>query len=582
MSRKSLRLIYAIYKFSFRRRYKYIIFVGSLILISSLLESFNIITLIPVVDLITGNQSTFQYLSIINFFIDFSKYSLNNQLIVCSIIFSIISLLTGLFRLMNLYHNARLAALIGNDLSSEIYKKVFSQDYYYYKSLENSQVISTITAETELTVRSILSLFTFLTSITLCVSIFFTLSSINLKLLLITSISLIIIYFLITLLFAKKLKRNSFSISQSRKKLVEITQQSLLNIKDILLNRNLNFFLESFYDQDLNLRIKLSQNQFIAGFPRFLLEPSILILVIIITLFTTIFFNDGKAIFTDFAIFIFAIQRLIPNMQQCYACISLFLNNLSPLTNVFNFLKLDLNPYFTLNNKYKGYEKFTLELKNVSFRYKNNKNYILKDINLKIKNGEKIGLLGPSGSGKSTLSDLILGLLEPTMGEILLNNKSFFKSPETLARWHATCSHVPQKPFLLEEDFYTNIAFENVTSEYEKKRIEKVAKAAEIYTFINNLHRGFETIIHNPNQFLSGGQIQRVVIARALFREKNLIVLDEPTSSLDNLSQSKIIEYIFNLPSQYALLLISHRLETLKGCNKVFRIENNSIVKVDL
>ena len=582
MSKKPLRLIYAIYSFSFRRRYKYIIFVGTLILLSSLLESLNIVTLIPVVNLITANQSSISSLNITNFFIDISKYSSNNQLIVYSIIFSLTSLLTGLLRLMNLYHNARLAALIGNDLSSEIYKKVFSQNYYYYKSLENSQVISTLTSETELTVRSILSLFSFLTSTTLCVSIFFTLSSINFKLLLISFTILIVIYLLITFFFARKLKRNSFSISNSRKKLVEITQQSLLNIKDILIDRNLNFFLESFFNEDLNLRIKLSQNQFISGFPRFLLEPSILILVIIISLFTTIFLGNGKTIFTEFAIFIFAIQRLIPNMQQCYACISMFLNNLSPLTNVFDFLKLDSNPYFVLNNKYKGYEKFNLELKNVSFKYKDSKKFILKDINLKIKNGEKIGLLGPSGSGKSTLSDLILGLLEPTMGEIFVNNKSFFRSPKSLARWHATCSHVPQKPFLIEEDFYTNIAFNHVTDEIVKKRVEKVSKAAEIDRFINNLPRGFETVIRNPNQTLSGGQIQRLAIARALFREKNLIVLDEPTSSLDNFSQTKIIDYIFNLSSRYSLLIISHRLETLKGCSKVFKLENNTLVNIAL
>lgn len=582
MSRKSLRLIYAIYSFSFRRRFKYIILVGTLIIISSLLEALNIITLIPVVNLFTENEIPTSYLNTINYFIEISKYNQNNLLIICSIIFSIVSLLTGLFRLLNLYHNARLAAFIGNDLSSEIYKKVFSQNYYYYKGLENSQVISTITAETELTVRSILSLFSFLTSITLCISIFFTLSAINFKLLLVTSTILITIYLLITFFFAKKLKRNSFSISNSRKRLVEITQQSILNIKDILINRNLNFFLNSFYKEDLNLRVKLSENQFLSGFPRFLLEPSILILVIIISLFSTILFGNAKGLFTDFAIFIFAIQRLIPNMQQCYSCVSMFLNNLGPLTNVFNYLKLDLNPYYLLKNKYSGYEKFELEVKNVFFKYEDSDKFILKDINLKITNGEKIGLLGPSGSGKSTLSDLILGLLNPTMGEILVNGKAHSGSPNRLARWHSTCSHVPQKPFLLEADFYTNIAFKFIKDKSEKKRVEKVSKAAEIDNFINNLPQGYETVIRNPNQFLSGGQIQRIAIARALFRETNLIVLDEPTSSLDNFSQSKIIDYLFSLPSKYALLIISHRLESLKGCTKVYKLEKNKIINVNL
>ena len=215
--------------------------------------------------------------------------------------------------------------------------------------------------------------------------------------------------------------------------------------------------------------------------------------------------------------------------------------------------------------------KNKFELKNISFCYPNEKP-LFSNLNLEIKKGEKIGLIGKTGCGKSTLTSIILGLLEPNNGEIFLDGKLInnLKIRRNLIKWQKCIGYVPQKIYLQNKSFAENIAFGINKKEIDFQRVIYAAKYSEIDKFIEKTKFGYQTNIGERGIQLSGGQIQRIAIARAIYRKPQILFLDEATSALDINTEEKIINNIFKDDIGYTIFLISHRLQTLKQCDKIY------------
>jgi len=216
------------------------------------------------------------------------------------------------------------------------------------------------------------------------------------------------------------------------------------------------------------------------------------------------------------------------------------------------------------------FEKF-ITLKNVSFHYLNTKKDVLKHINLEIKKGECIGIVGETGSGKSTLVDLVLGLLKPYEGSILIDDQY----PAASYQWHQKIGYVPQSIYLTDDTIEANIAFGE--KEIDDKRLNDAIDAAQLRKLIDQLPKGSKTIVGERGVRLSGGERQRIAIARALYRNPEILIFDEATSALDNETEARLMETIHTVSQDRTVLMIAHRLTTLKNCDRIIEIESGRI-----
>lgn len=219
-----------------------------------------------------------------------------------------------------------------------------------------------------------------------------------------------------------------------------------------------------------------------------------------------------------------------------------------------------------------------LQVQNVSFRYSGSKQNIFTNLNLIIKKGEAVAFIGASGAGKSTLADLILGLLLPQQGAIYMDGVDVMCMPD---EWANTIGYVPQSVFLADASIEENIAFGVSKEKIDSQRLSESIKKAELEEFVNSLPDGLETFVGDRGMRLSGGQRQRIAIARALYRKPEILVLDEATSALDNDTENAVMSAIDSLQGHITLIIIAHRLTTVRNCDVIYEVKEQAIVKRD-
>tara|TARA_X000000950_G_scaffold50596_1_gene59567 strand:- start:9623 stop:11416 length:1794 start_codon:yes stop_codon:yes gene_type:complete len=320
--------------------------------------------------------------------------------------------------------------------------------------------------------------------------------------------------------------------------------------------------------------------QVIAQLPRFLLEAIAfggMILIILLLM------NRGSNFITIIpvlSLYAFAGYRLIPALQQIYnASTSLRFSNpsINYLHNEFKNFKLSKK--FQNEIKNLTIEK-EIKLDNVSFDYPGSKISAVKDITLSIPVFKKIGIVGKTGSGKSTMIDIILGLISPLKGKLIVDNKEINES--NMQSWQKIIGYVPQQIYLSDSTIKENIAFGVDKNKINQANIEKAAKLARLHDFVvNDLPEKYNTSIGERGVRLSGGQRQRIGIARALYNNPQVLILDEATSALDNITEKFIMESINNLKQKMTIILIAHRLTTVKNCDKIFLLQNGKLKAED-
>jgi len=268
--------------------------------------------------------------------------------------------------------------------------------------------------------------------------------------------------------------------------------------------------------------------------------------------------------------------RLMPGLNRVIGQLSLFKASIPSMKRVYDeytqevhYVHYEDTPSFHFNE--------ILEFKGVSFRYLNTTRDVIKNINLKINKGDCVGITGETGSGKSTLLDLILGLLRPTGGEILIDGKH----PVSSRQWHKLIGYVPQSIYLIDDTIASNIAFGESKEGIDYSRLNKVIKEAQLNSLISKLPEGLETIVGERGVRLSGGERQRVAIARALYLNPEIIIFDEATSALDDETEERLMSTIYEVSKTKTVIMIAHRLTSLKNCGYIFSLSDGSISKLE-
>ena len=381
----------------------------------------------------------------------------------------------------------------------------------------------------------------------------------------------------VIIIFKKKIFSNASIVSNEQSVNIKIVRETFNGFRDILINNYQKFYNNLFSKSYSKLMRGNEENRFFYSAPRPIIETFLLASIGIIISLNADNYKSLEELIPMIAVLAVASQRILPILNQLYSG-HMENVNASPHTNfILNFCKRNIR--FS-NKKLIKPIKFNdkILLKNISFTYlSSNEKIVLSNINLNIAAGSRIGIIGRSGSGKSTLADLILGLLDPTSGDILVDNKSIINRKKS---WFSCVASVPQNIFITEQSIAENIAFGKKKNKINMLEVKKAAKNAELNEFIEAKENKYNDVLGEKGLKISAGQRQRIAIARALYKNSKLIIFDEATSSLDIEAEKNVMNTIFSLNRKHhTSIIITHKLSNLKRCDHIYKIQNSKIIK---
>ena len=558
------------------RRKKQIRFLLILIVINGIFESLSVSAIIPFLKLITSNGDQFG-LKNISQFIPFDFSSQGQALFVITFLFCIFILISTFLRIFNNWFILRLTAKIDIDLGNMIFQKNIFQNYKTYTKKSSSEIISLIVEKVALSSSAIYNLLTILLSAIIASSIIISLVIYNWKIVLISFLSLYVFYLIIIKQVRNVLISNGKILSTNDPLRIKIIQESFMGFRDIVINNTEKVYFNLFNKYNSAIKIKSYDSQFFTSSPKFLIEGITLFLITIVGYIFSKSTTQSKDFIPLIGSFAYGLQRLLPLSQQAYAAWASYKIKSASINDVLNELENEKDHVNVTSKKDKILFNSNILLKNISYGY-NSTDLVFRDINLTIKKGEHIGIFGETGSGKSTLLDVLMGLLPPLEGKILIDGIDIYKT-DCQKSWTSKISHVPQNIFLKEASIAENIAFGKIPGDINYELLKKVSKIAEIYNFIQSTEDGFQTLVGERGIRLSGGQRQRIAIARAIYSVKDVLVLDESTSALDEKTEKKVLDSIFNNYENLTILMVTHRLTTLNNWDRVLEINSNGVVE---
>ena len=561
-----------------KRRRKQFWLLLILMIVSSIMEIISIGAVVPFLGALTSPEEIYQH-HLTQPLIQVLEITAPDQLLLpLTIIFIMATLIAATIRLLLLYASTRLSYATGADLSIDIYRRTLYQDYSIHTSRNSSEIINSIITKTNTVIGHILvPLLTFISSVVIMLGIISIVFTINAQVALITFSIFAFLYWIITFLTKKALQKNSQLIADQSTQMVKSLQEGLGGIRDVLIDGTQEFYCKLYQSSDLSLRRASGDNLFIGSSPRHLMEAIGMILIAILAYTLTL--QEGGVLVAIPILGALAIgaQKLLPVLQQVYSSYSTIKGANSSFIDVLNVLNQPLSHGASQDLIKPISFKQEIVFKDLSFRYTKDTPWILKNVNLSFKKGETIGFIGGTGSGKSTLLDILMGLLPPTSGELLIDGVAI--TQENRRSWQMHISHVPQNIYLADSTIRENIAFGVRPDKIKDHKVSQAAQQAQIVEMINNLKNKYKDFIGERGVQLSGGQRQRIGIARALYKDSNVLIFDEATSALDNKTEKKIMQQIAQLKFNQTVFIIAHRVTTLKQCDSIIRINKDYTIE---
>lgn len=493
-------------------------------------------------------------------------------------IFGIATIISGALRLLLIWCSNFLSGHIGMDIGLDIYRRTLYQPYINHVQGNSGEVVVGIISGTSNAVFAMTMAITLISSIILLIAISATLIAIN-PLIAITIMGLIgVIYITIIWLTRRKLGENSVKISRNSKSVMRVLQEGLGGIRDVIIDGSQDEYCRAYKKYDVPMRAAMAESNFISQGPRYLVEALGMLIIVCLSYFLVKSgFDHNEALLLLGGLALGA-QRLLPILQQGYAAWTSILGVRVSLEDVLSSLNrpLPLEEFFIIAEKLKCEER--IELRNIWYRYSAELPWIFKELNLIIRRGERIGFIGKTGGGKSTLVDIIMGLLQPVRGTVIVDDNEV--SWKTSRSWQKNIAHVPQFIFLADKSIASNIAFGEAADEIDHERVVKAATAAQLSDFIETLPEKYLTNVGERGVKLSGGQRQRIGIARALYKNPDVIILDEATSALDSETESAVMQSIEAMSEHVTILIIAHRVGTLRMCSRLIKVSDQGLTDV--
>jgi len=554
-----------------------LIFIIFFIILNSLLEFLTIGVIVPFISFV-GNPDKISEMEFLRGISDFFDLQGAQELFLfTSFSFLIIIFLSGFIKIFSIKIINDFTGTLNIELGKKLYKEILYKDYQYHLSTNSSQLISSQIQQLESALGSISQFMFLVLSVLSILGITFSLILIDLKIVSFIIIFSFLFYFMTTISTKKYVDIYGKIIFETRKNIIRVLQESLSFIRQIILDDSHKFFLKEYEENNIQSTLAIAKSSTVSQIPRYIMESLILSVIVISIIFMYLSRIDFYSYLTKIGAFILGLQKLLPLFQKTFASIYFIRQNKLNIDSVVELLK-ETKKYKT-NSRDKLVNIFELKNKikfeNISFSYKENR--VLENINLEIKRGEVIGIVGKTGSGKSTFIDILLGLIKPNSGNIYINENKM--NSNLFRRFRLSISSVPQDYYLLDRTIEENIVFGKSKSRIDYDLLNKVVNISMLQDFINSLSNGLKTVVGENGVRLSGGQKQRLAIARALYKDHTFLILDEATSSVDSETEKKILKNIINNNPKITVLMIAHRLQTLRNCDYILEIKNKNLIK---
>ena len=505
--------------------------------------------------------------------------SATQLLLPLTITFGIAALLSGAMRLLLLWASTRLSFATGADLSISIYRRTLYQPYAVHVARNSSEVINGISTKANGVIYSIIvPLLTLISSTIMLIAILLALLAVDPVIALAAFGGFGLIYAFIIKLTHNQQLLNSQCIARESTQVIKSLQEGLGGIRDVLIDGSQGAYCQIYRNADHPLRKAQGNSSFIGASPRFGIEALGMMLIAVLA-YVLARQPDGiaKAIPVLGALALGA-QRLLPVLQGAYSSWSGIQSGQVSLRDTLDLLDQPLPDYVDQPPAKPLPFQQQIALNNLSFRYNKQTPLVLNNLNLRVPKGSRIGFIGVTGSGKSTLLDIIMGLLQPTAGDIQIDAQLLTAANNRA--WQAHIAHVPQAIFLADSTIEENIAFGVPKSKINQTLVKQAAEQAQIADIIESWPKKYKTHVGERGIRLSGGQRQRIGIARALYKQANVIIFDEATSALDNETEQAVMQAIESLGKELTVLIIAHRLTTLKNCTQIVELADGGIKRI--
>ena len=560
----------------------FLILIGSLILIFLELASLGSIPVF--IGFYVDPNNLLLKFPLFESFLDKNFFDLSNQSIFLSIILFLVFLIKNLYSLFYIFFNELYYAELKRKVSSDLLKKYLNLDINFYKENNSSLLNRNIIFESKVAVSYINYFIRIVKDLLLSFAILVVLIIINpiptIIIVIFLSIFIVLYYFIIK----NVLLKNSKGLTDIRGLHFKNLSQIFNSIKLINLRQNQEFFYDKFNKFNETEKKLTLISGFIPKVPRYIFEIIAVFALIFILIFLTEYQN--KTITENLPILTFYVLSFI-RVVPLFNSISESLSYLRSSSYQFNYIvneskissrldKKEISNFQSNHENDNKIEKFeNLEVKDLSFNYSSKKS-IFQNVNLKIQKNKNICIMGKTGSGKSTFMDVIMGFQKPKKGQILINDKSL---ETVLPSWKKKIGYIPQDIYLNDTTIAENIAFGVDKDKIDLKQLNRVIELAQLKVFIDSLQNKAFSMVGEKGSKLSGGQIQRIGIARALYFKPEILILDEATNALDEETERNIMQEISKLKKTYTIITITHKKEVAEFCDEIYLIEGLKIVK---
>lgn len=468
-----------------------------------------------------------------------------------------------------------------NTFSTRLLNNLLKKPYVYFSDLNSSEITKNILYQTDLIVQeAIIPLLNIITYSLISILIIILFFVVNAKLALLAIFAFTIFYFSVYFIIRNKLSTVSIQRDEANKERFGIISEIFNGIKDVKVRNKEHHYSLKFATPSKKFADSYAQSMLLPQIPQYSMEAFLFCLILFVSLFFVGKSSDTMLNALPYiGVFTLGALRLKPAVSNIYFSYSV-LNFVQPVLNKYvDYHKSEVDDSTDLQQTYSRLLfKDKICIKDLSFRYSRESPYILQNLNFEIQKNSVVGIIGETGCGKSTLVDILLGLYRPTEGEISLDNRVL--NYKTMQSWRNIIGYVPQDINLNDDTIAQNIAYGIKPSDIDMSTVSEVAKIARIDAYIDNLILGYNTIVGERGVKLSGGQKQRIGIARALYHNPEILVLDEATSALDSDTEQAFIDALNTLIGSKTILMIAHRVSTLKQCNEIFEICNKKIKKI--
>ncbi|MBI1451850.1 ATP-binding cassette domain-containing protein [Acinetobacter chengduensis] len=547
--------------------------VSILVIFMTIIESIGVVSIMPFLAVLANPESIQQNFLLKKIYNFFQAQNSNQFIIYLGVISLVIVILSALLKILTQYALNRFSSLQRHYFSSRLLKIYLKQNYSFFLQRNSADLTKILLNDVDQVVWGVIKPVLSILSYGLIIIAMIILLVFYDPMMALTTAGVIVSFYALMFYIVKNfMKRISKEFSVANQERYQSCQEVFGGIKDVMINHAHDYYYQRF---DRNSRVyarHYASHESLGQIPLHIIETIGYGCLIILAIFLVLQDYSVGTILPVIGLYGVAAYRMLPAAQNIYRAVTTYKFSQHVLIGVIHEFELDLNK----NNFYKntgliGFRS-NLELVNVCFEYPNHPNKkILENINLKIDKNSSLGITGKSGSGKSTLMDIMLGLLQPTSGTLHIDGKVI--NEENVQSWQSLVSYVPQFIYLADMSIAENIAFGIPKNQIDFEMVVESAKLAQIDEFITqNLKEGYNTVIGERGILLSGGQRQRLGIARAIYKQPQVIFMDEATSALDTETEKAVNEAIQSLNGKMTMVIIAHRESAVAKCDSILKL----------